>query len=64
MAEGTYDYWWCVADVPIRADLQVRDTKINVPETANLVHINNLPQEAAPIGGAASLFAKLPPAIK
>ena len=32
VAKGADDYWRCVTDVPIRADLQVRDTKINVPE--------------------------------
>ena len=32
MAKGAGDYWRCVTDIPIRADLQVRETKINVPE--------------------------------
>ena len=32
MAKGAYDYWWCVTDIPIHSDLQVRETQINVPE--------------------------------
>ena len=37
MAKGADDYWRCVTDILGCADLQVRETKINVPEKANSV---------------------------
>ncbi|MDY4612729.1 MAG: hypothetical protein SO575_03510, partial [Sodaliphilus sp.] len=38
------------------ADLQVLETKINVPVNMEWVHIHNLPQVAAPKIGVASFF--------